>query len=416
MASMSEPCLPLSIELDCEGTEAFAGTWFPITVRLKCPASQPHCCRIRNIDCTDKEIQLDSDLLQRDVELRRGESYRFTIYLNVPHVGVIKLSSIYVEVAGEVSDIFHFPDQELQIRPALGRDISIKEEPICSYGNVTKLQLTFHHQGGAPYENLRISFGPESAVHAGKQQIHREVFRPNDEEVVMVATSEDLELTLTATTNDRASLRFQKKIPFRTIERKNGELFRFLELDKLSSDQILIRNKNRKGEPIALKRSAYPLVGGGNYQVVIRPQQAGVIDIQLKDVPGSIYVRAGAFDPEESVWKFDIDVAFSELLTKSERLIYRVTSKDGPLTGEIYVSLAPPGMNRWKFAIAVGIAATAQGVAALARALLNPEMNLEEVISGMKNNGNYSPLLVLSIPLVWVATMLYDRLQYRLRN
>ncbi len=235
----------------------------------------------------------------------------------------------------------------------------------------------------------------------------------------MVAASDDLELTLTATVGDGTRLTLQKRIPVRKVDRRGGDRFRFLEPDRLSTDQIVIRDKNRRNDPIGLARSAYPLYGGGSYLVVIRPQQADATKIELQDVPGAIFVREYGYDKEDGGWKFEIDVLFNELLIRSERLIYRVIIKDGKegrLTGEIHLTLIPPALKRWKFAIAVGVAATVQGAAALTRLVLNPDVSAEEVFGNFSLTQQYPVLLLFSIPLVWLATTVFDRLQYRLRS
>jgi hypothetical protein len=415
MASMSPSRPPLLIDLAAAWSEAVAGVWFPITVTLKRPDDGQGSVCVRNIDCADKGVQLDTDLFQRDVQIWPGEAYRFVLRVLVPRARTVDLKSVGIEVPGE-SDLVDFPDRVMEVRPALAREVTITEEAICSYGDVTKLKLTFRHEGETHFEDFSVRLSPEGAVQAGKVPIVWPAFKPNDTEQVVVAASQDLELTMTALVDQSpVSARRSISIP-RGPGRKEAPLFRFLEPRRLSADNVVIRESSRKGAPLGLVRSTYHLTGGKSYQVVIRPQEDGVKDIVLHDIPGLIYVRNGSKDAEEGGWTFDIDVAYGELLSKPERLYYKVETSDETLTGEIYLTLQAPESKRWKFALAVGVAATVQGLAAITHRLLRPDAALDDLFTDFRLERDYHLLFLFSIPLVWFGTWAYDRLQARLRQ
>src|SRR5262249_22825242 len=163
--------------------------------------------------CADKGVQLDTDLFQRDVQIWPGEAYRFVLRVLVPRARSVGLKSVGVEVLGE-RDLVDFPNRDMEVRPALAREATVTEEPICSYGDVTKLKLTFRHEGETHFEDFSVRLSPEGAVQAGKVPIVWPAFKPNDTEQVVVAASEDLELTMTATADQsRVSARRRISIP-----------------------------------------------------------------------------------------------------------------------------------------------------------------------------------------------------------
>ncbi len=415
MVALTPPRPPVLIDLEIDGGTAFVGTWFPLTIRLRRPLDQKTPVRVRNVDCADKDVQIDSDFLQRDVEVRPGESYRFTMLLKVASVRELELATICLELA-EVDDLVPLPSRLVQVRPALGRDVVVSDEPICSYGDTTKVLLTFHHEGQTAYRNLRIHIGPEAAVRSGKWPIVRLAFGPGDVETAIVAATGDLKILMSAVV-DGADVRSERSVAVKPVTAKVGQLFRFLEPSRLSSDQIVLRAGGRGGPPVGLVRSAYPLVGGGSYQVVIRPQNAAEVkDIKLQDIPGLIYVRKAEFEAEENGWTFDIDVIYSELVSKPDRLVYRVETRTGLLTGEIHLALKPPHFKYLKFSVALGLAATLQGATALVRRALDPERSILDGLTDFDWHRDYQFLFLLSIPVVWAGTLLADWLQYRLRN
>jgi len=397
--------------------EAFAGEWFAVGIRLKRPEGWPDAVSVRNLACSDREIQIDTDLLQSNVEVRPGEVYHFTIQLKVSHVREVNLSAVYLQLGSPsgLNELFNLPAQAVQVRPALGRDIAVAVEPICSYGAVTKLQLTFRHEGPTAYENLRIHVGPRDGVYAGKQPLRRPQFRPGDEEVTVVAAKADLQLEIEGVTNG-VPVKCGKTIPVRPVVPRAAEPFRFLEPRRLSSDRVLIRDLQHQGQPVPFTRSAFSLVGGSAYQVVIQPEDPGVTEVAMSDVPGSLHVRPYGLDPEAGGWKFVVEVSHNELFGKPERLNYRVQTSGGALTGDIHLTLWPPWARRWTFALAVGLAATVQGVAVGTRWLFDPDKALGDALTHFDLGRDYPVFFVFSIPLVWCCIWLLDHVRDRLRR
>src|SRR4051794_36050892 len=119
---------PSAIELEVEvATTAYAAEWIPLMVRVKRPDCWPTGVSFRRISSRDKSIQINDDFLNRDMELRAGETCRFTIPIQVQTRRVLALDSIFLEVAFKEDQITEnqlipLPKKLLNIQPSLGNE------------------------------------------------------------------------------------------------------------------------------------------------------------------------------------------------------------------------------------------------------------------------------------------------------
>src|SRR5262249_11088147 len=154
---------PLKISLDADNSRALAGDWFAVRLHLERPAHLPDRVCLRNVTCSDNEVQVDGDLLHRDVKIAPGESYRLTLYLKVARPKAVAWGPLGVGRPG-FGDLFPPPSQLVTFRPSLAREITVRVEPICSYRAATKVQLTLKHEGQTVFHNLRATLLPDEAL------------------------------------------------------------------------------------------------------------------------------------------------------------------------------------------------------------------------------------------------------------
>jgi hypothetical protein len=136
----------------------------------------------------------------------------------------------------------------------------------------------------------------------------------------------------------------------------------------------------------------------------------------LRDVPDVLHVRHSETTPDRRSWKFLVDVSASPLFSKPDRLFYDVRRGEEALTGELYLCLRPPNGRLLRFAIALGVAVTLQGVGALFHFLGGADSSLEAAFGEFRITSHYQLLFVFAIPVVWAALRFADWLQYRLRT
>jgi hypothetical protein len=67
--------------------------------------------------------------------------------------------------------------------------------------------------------------------------------------------------------------------------------------------------------------------------------------------------------------------------SRPERLDYTVESADGPLAGEIHLHVKPPRGKHVSIAAAFGLALTAQGLFALGKMLLYPDVSIDQMVN-----------------------------------
>jgi hypothetical protein len=420
---MSDPRNPFVMKLIGPWERAFADEWLPLTLVLERPETCTSSACVRHVSCGDPEVQLNLDLLDRNLDIRPGETYRLTVPIRVARAKTLELKSFSLQVQDAAlpasrGELVPLPDKQLAVRPSLDKQIRVRLEPLCRYAEGTKAQLTLEHHGSIPLREFRVSLGPEEGLASGKRAIRRPAFEPQQkEEVEVVVNRDELEVQLVAFVGGE---RLQSRQCLRVGQppRHDERRFRFLEPRRLSIDQ---RTAYRVGDdnsrtPLEAKDGTVRLRGGQLYEIEIRPQQPGVKSIRLHDIPGKLHVRRTEPDLAKGCWKFRIEVSFAEVFRKPEILYYEVERPEESLTGEIPLCLIAPGARGWQVAIALGLTLTLQGFTALARALNRAEFDFLAAASEFHPGRNLNLLSLLSIPMIRVGLRCADWLQYRLRS
>jgi hypothetical protein len=172
MTPMGAALPPLLVRVAKPVTPGHAGCWLLLPLALTRPAGAIGPVRIVSIGSNDPSVQLDLDLLQQDVAVRPGETYRFTLPILVHHARELELSALFVEVA-DPPELVPFPSQLVSIGPSLAREIALRVEALCAYEAGTKVELSWQHGGSTPFDDFAISLGPEGAIVAGKIALRR---------------------------------------------------------------------------------------------------------------------------------------------------------------------------------------------------------------------------------------------------
>jgi hypothetical protein len=402
---------------------AYAGEWIPVTWLLTRPEKSGTNVRIKNVNCPDREVQLDTDLLQSDIEIRPGETYRLTVPVKVGHPKILDLERFVIQVGDATGNPRNDepvspPRKELRILPAIAREILISVEPLCAYDQGTKVLLTFDHRGPTLFSDLVITLEPEQAIQAGKRILRRISFGPGEkEQVEAVVNTEKLIIQMVARVQGTQTEAEVTKPIGRLLSRAERPRFRFLEPRRLSLDQKLVaRVSGTDLQSVPPVEGAYPLQSGERYQIAITPQDPAVTEISLRDIVGVIHVRNREQAPDKRSWTFLVDVSGNDLFKRPERLFYDVKRGEETLTGEMPVCLLPAWGRHFRLAGVLGVALTVQGIGALVRFLVTADYSLQEALTHFHFNSDYQVFFSLSIPLVWGLLQLFDQLQYRWKN
>jgi hypothetical protein len=402
---------------------AYAGEWVPVTLLLTRPEHSGAGVRIKNVSVPDREVQLNTDLLQSDIEVRPGETYRLTVPIKVGHPRTLDLEQFVIQVGDATGDPgkdqgVSPPRKEIRFLPAIAREIMVSVVPLCAYEQGTKVLLTFEHQGATPYTDLAVTLGPEEAIQAGKGTLRRPSFAPGEkEQVEAVVNAERLEIHLAARAEGMQTEAALSQPVGRLLTRAERPRFRFLEPRRLSLDQKAVARVNGSDlQPVQPVEGAYALQCGERYQIAIRPQDPAVTDVRLRDIAGVIHVRKQEQVKDQRSWAFLVDVAWNDLFRRPERLFYDAKRGEETLTGEMPLCLLPGWGRHLRLAGVLGVAVTLQGVGALVRFLVSADYSLPEAVAHFNLSSDYQVLFPFSIPLVWAFLRLSDRLQYRWKN
>jgi hypothetical protein len=405
--------LEVGLPEPCE--KGYAGEWLPLKVLLQRPGDADTAVYVKRASCRDADVQLNTDLMQGDLEIRPGEAHVLTVPVCVPTPRLFDLSAVVFQVArrGEVGELVSLPNKPLRIEPAIGDEVKVDLKSLCRYAEGTKAQVTLSHKGRTHFDDFTVTLGPESAVAAGKRVLRRSALAPGDEERFEVVVGGDrLDIDLNGKVDGLAATA-QLSRPVPRIATRDARRFRFLEPRRLSLDLTSVTEDGtgRAARPV---QAAYPLHGEQRYQIVIRPQQVEVSEVKLHDIPGVIHVLKTEVDAGRRAWSFLVDVTVKGRWSKPERLFYDVhATPQARLTGEIHVRLTPPRLAHATLAATLGLALTIQGLGSLVRFVLKPGFAVEDALSDFHFSSDYQLLFIASIPLAWAALALYDRLHYR---
>ena len=417
---------PLAIQVSVPKSPAYEGEWVPLVLILTRPSDADGAVQVRAVTCDDPDVQLDLDLLDRETPLRPGETYRLTMPLRASRPKVLGLGHLTVHVrphrlelddhGAEHEEPVPLPPTALAIRPAIGRHITVKIEPLCAYDDGTKVLLTLKHNGSTTFRDLTVNLLPPDAIRGGKPTIRRAEFQSNQEEQLeLVVTGNEIDVVMTAIV-DGEHTEARRTFAIGEPPRVGEQRFHFLEPRQLSTDvTAMFELSGETSTPVDSPQGIFAIHGGNQYHLIIRPQHSGVTSIDVRDIPGLIHKRDRQ-QLRDGGWRFLIDVSFSELLRKPEVIYYDVESRGEHLTGEVPVCLKPPWSRHIQVAGALGIALTVQGVAAIARFMHNADFDLTSVASEFKFRDDYNLFFLFSIPGALGLLKVVDWMQYRWRQ
>jgi hypothetical protein len=402
---------PLEITAAVPRGPAQAGEWLPLAVTLRLPQEHPTAVRVRTVGCQAAGVLLNLDLFPQDVLVRPGEAFRATIPVQVGRPGLLRLRDFFVELR-DGPEVLPFPDLTLPVGPSLVREINVRLEPLCTYDEGTRIELTLEHQGATTFRDVNVNLGPEQALYAGKSPLKLGTFEPGMcERVELVVRGEELDINLAADAGgERTSVLLRQPVG-RTAPLRDRARFRFLEPRRLAIDPVRVR-RGPERSPVAMTRTAYPLYAGETYYLEIRPRDPHVTDVRLNNIDERVYVRNKEVEAGRC-WTFELDVPYDGFFSKPDRLVYEADSPEGALSGEIPLMLVPPLRKHGLFALTLGITLTVQGVLTLFRFLVDHDFSPLSLGQAFQLTHDYPVLYPLTIPALLLGVKLWDWLQYR---
>jgi hypothetical protein len=393
-----------------------ANEFVPLPLVIRRPADQTGPVTLAFVNHADaKRVTLNTDLFQRDVSLRPGESYALTLDVQFHSPGRVNLSEVYVEVKPAVGDstLVRLPARDVQVVPSLTRQLDAKVERICTYDSSSKLEVSLQHVGETVWTDMEIGVGPAGRLRAGVA-CHRwpEFRRDQCKRFEIVVDGDTVELTLAGTADgERVTGRRSLLVPPADAGPVEHRPFTFLEPRALTTDRITIQLADG-GPELQLRRGKIPVYGGGErYMVTIHPSEPHAKAVDLLGAPGQVEVEP--MRSEGRAWFFLLTVVDNSWLTQTVRLYYDVEIPDRVLRGELFLMVQPSNVKLWTLAATAGAAITIKGFTALVPALVHPEHQRDDMISGLLEllEKRWTDWLqLLSIPVLRVGLGFVDRL------
>ncbi len=265
------------------------------------------------------------------------------------------------------------PTPPLRVVPSLLKEIEVTTESICTYEHGTKVDVTITHIGRTRFDDLRLTVGPTTALHAGVSDQRRPAFVHGEKiKFTTVISSEEITLELDANVSGESVGPVTRSLvipPVRDVVAMAP--FRFLEPRKLSQADVRIFTVNEASDPVLPNAGMYPVLGGGmKYRVTIKPAHPHPREVHLTGVSGSVEITD--LPADQGVWAFQMVVVSNGLLTTTIALHYDVITPDGPLQGELNLAIKPRSTRLWAVALTAGAAVTVKGATAVVPALFNP--------------------------------------------
>jgi hypothetical protein len=378
-----EPSTPL-IDIDPAKTSQSqfnAGEWTPFSVTVKRSQQAARGVRIKNLASADKDVEVDTALLDRGLSLLPGESWRLTVPIQVRVPKEVSLKALEFQVQEDGEDEKYdkhvaWPDRLFNFLPALGKEIEVSFRPICAYDEDVKGEIVLQHRGPTVFRDFTVNVTSPEALKAGKTTVARPEFRLGQEvswDVVVCQSSFTLSMVGNVgegQTSAQASA--QVNVMFPAIGADNRQKFRFLEPRRLSNDDIEVSEVG-SDRPVSRRQGIFPLERGQQYEILIRPKHGPVTNMTLHGIPGRVHVHKQERQDDEGTWSCLIEVeSTADLLSKPQALYYEVESKGEKLANEIPICLNPTSIAHWRVAAYLGIALTIQSVTALIRLLKHP--------------------------------------------
>jgi hypothetical protein len=432
VVAVPEP--PILLEVDAPWEGAYAGEWVPLRVALFRPGERAGSIRLRHISCVDPDVQLDLELLERDVEVRPGDHYRLTLPVKVNRPRLFELRGIKLQIVDPLrpdpadSVLIDLDERALSVQPAVGREVEVAVETLCTYDQGTKLQVRIQHNGALTFDHFTLELGPRERLVAGKAVLYFDSLKPGMKqqfEVVLAPPTNPhdvnaLDVRIDARVEGQPA-RLKQTFPVQPPRPQQERRFRFLEPRRLCVDQrAFAQIYGDLLVPLQIERGAVTLCSDRRYLLTITPQQTGVREVNVQDIPYKVHVRRREEDRERGCWRFYLDVSVSSLFRQNEVLYYDVITDAEPMRGEIPVCLRPTPTKRWQMASTLGLALSLQGVYALLRAAQHYLAGQHDLMTFLQSDLSIKkhPMLLglLSVPAAWLALGVADWFQHRLQT
>src|SRR5262245_54066424 len=88
----------VNLEVVLPGRAAEENEWYPLLLVIRRPDFWKTGVLLRNISTQDRDVQLNLDLLNREVPVRPGETLRMTLPIRVTRSKDLALDSIEVQI------------------------------------------------------------------------------------------------------------------------------------------------------------------------------------------------------------------------------------------------------------------------------------------------------------------------------
>jgi hypothetical protein len=412
------PRSPLDVRVFLRGDRLFANEELPVVFQIHRPREFTSPVRLRSVACGNRDVVVNTDSFQHDMEVRPGEAYRISLPIRVKHAGSLDLADFRVEYqeAGSLyAEFAAVSSRPLICRPSLNREIGLDIQPLYTHQGRTKVLFSLQHRGATTFAPLSLVVQPEASVQSGKQLYLPTCTPGMTDQVEMTLVPGKAEVVVSAKVGETA---IEVRQPFTVPllqEHAGQETFHFLEPRKLTRDLVSVsRHEGMDKHLVPMRHGAHQLLGGETYEIEITPLRV-VNEIQLRGIPQAVVVRSVTKGKPGEAWKFLVDVVASDLFSKPERLFYDIQTAEEQLAGEIHVLIKPPAYRHLNFAAALGAALTLQGLYGLFLLFREPDLSLERFFRSVLSLGNWqvNPGLLLTIPLVWGFLSVTDLLMLR---
>jgi hypothetical protein len=404
----------LTITVPDPPTFLVAGVPVRVTVLLHRPEDWSQAVHVTQLNCSDRAAVFEADLFQRDVEVRPGETYRVSASLRVDQPGTFDFASLFAQLAEFQNELARHSPHPVPVRPNLAREVSVTAETVCSYEEGTKLLVTLEHRSSTLFEDLRVSVEPTDAVRAGKE-VRRQTFAPGEREVLEVVTAASEIAVVVRARSASGELETRVSHAVRPVSPRESRVpFRFLEPRRLSRDDIIVRRGDKPGSAVVRPTdNAFPVHSEELYQVLVRPQAAGVTKVDFRNSAyGRVRVRH-ALEDETGAWRFLVEVSLKGSFSRPDRVLYDVHTPDGMLVGELNFTVRPARWQPFRVAALAAGFVTLQGLFALLKIVRQPGFSLTRLLD-LDFHFEYPLWGLLSLPVVWVGLAVVDWLQERL--
>jgi hypothetical protein len=409
---------PVQIELPDLPGELYAGERTPVSVVVHRPADCIGPSIVRQFTSFRSDAVVGSDLFRSYTEVHPGESYRVLLFVRAAQPGTISLNDLRVQVDNE---LYPLGDRILPVRPSLRQEVDVRCEPICTYEQGTRVQISLIRRGTSSIEDLRVRLEPAAAVREGKSQVHSTRLESAGHgtgrlELEAVVGPGHLRVCVAARVEGQsAEADWDFEVPAE-IHRPAEQRYCFLEPRKLSDDYVTLHPREPEDAPaIAAVSGIYWVRGKEHYRVVIRPSHPKASDVQLRELPEVLHVNRSATRHSAGRWEFEVFLPSDNMWTTPDRLFYDVQTPEGPMSGEIHLAIRPPAWKHWRIAATLGVALTAQSLTMLLHALFGEEANWVEALKSLDPLRGVRFWYLGSIPAARVLFGAYDWLQARLR-